>query len=52
MERQAPEDQGAGDQGMMFGYACSDSSNLMPLALELSHRLLRELADIRKRERR
>jgi S-adenosylmethionine synthetase len=50
VERQALEDQGAGDQGMMFGYASSETDNHMPLALELSHRLLRELADIRKKE--
>ena len=49
VERQAPEDQGAGDQGMMFGYASSETDNHMPLALELSHRLLRELSDIRKK---
>ena len=41
-------DQGAGDQGMMFGYATDETENYMPLALDLSHRLLRELADIRR----
>ncbi len=41
-------DQGAGDQGMMFGYACKDTDNYMPLSLELSHWILMELADIRR----
>ena len=50
VERQNPEEQGAGDQGMMFGYASRETENFMPLPLELSHRLLRVLADIRREE--
>src|SRR5690606_38506173 len=46
--RARPEDQGAGDQGMMFGYACRETDNYMPLALEISHLLLHELAAIRR----
>jgi S-adenosylmethionine synthetase len=42
------DEQGAGDQGMMFGYATDESDNYMPLALDLSHRILQVLADIRK----
>ncbi|WP_165020527.1 methionine adenosyltransferase [Dysgonomonas sp. ZJ279] len=45
-----PMDQGAGDQGMMFGYATNETDNYMPLALDLSHALLFELAAIRKNE--
>lgn len=45
--RENPEDQGAGDQGMMFGYACQDTEDYMPLPLYLSQIALQELADIR-----
>jgi S-adenosylmethionine synthetase len=48
VERKKKEDQGAGDQGMMFGYATNETDNYMPLALEVAHSLLRELAAIRK----
>ncbi len=46
--REKPEDQGAGDQGMMFGYACREMDNYMPLSSELAHILLQELAAIRR----
>ncbi len=48
VERSNPEDQGAGDQGMMFGYATNETDNYMPLALDLSHAILIELAAIRR----
>ena len=51
VERKKKEDQGAGDQGMMFGYATNETENLMPLALDLAHKILIELADIRRERR-
>ncbi len=48
VDRGSIEEQGAGDQGMMFGYATNETENYMPLALDLSHRLLRELAELRR----
>jgi len=48
VERKSPEEQGAGDQGMMFGYATKETENYMPLALDLAHKLLIELAAIRR----
>ena len=51
VERKKKEDQGAGDQGMMFGYATNETENLMPLALDLAHKILIELADIRREKK-
>jgi S-adenosylmethionine synthetase len=48
VERKNPEEQGAGDQGMMFGYATNETDNYMPLALDLSHMILKELAALRR----
>ncbi|MCQ2384329.1 MAG: methionine adenosyltransferase [Paludibacteraceae bacterium] len=48
VDRETEEQQGAGDQGMMFGYATNETDNYMPMALDLSHTLLKELADIRR----
>ena len=51
VERETEDQQGAGDQGMMFGYACDETATYMPLPLYLSHILLKELSDIRREGR-
>lgn len=48
VERQDPMNQGAGDQGMMFGYACNETDDYMPISLQLSHMILMEMAEIRR----
>lgn len=48
VDRKTRQDQGAGDQGIMFGYASNETENYMPLALDLAHRLLYELAELRR----
>jgi len=48
VDRETKEEQGAGDQGMMFGYATSETENYMPLALDISHKILVELAELRR----
>jgi len=50
VDRGNPEEQGAGDQGMMFGYATNETDNYMPLALDISHWILQELSQIRRNE--
>ncbi|MEC3905686.1 methionine adenosyltransferase [Tamlana sp. 2201CG12-4] len=51
VDRGSKEEQGAGDQGMMFGYATNETENFMPLALDLSHLMLKELAELRREDK-
>ncbi|HBK71112.1 MAG TPA: methionine adenosyltransferase [Flavobacteriaceae bacterium] len=51
VDRATKEEQGAGDQGMMFGYATNETQNYMPLALDISHRILQVLAELRREEK-
>ena len=51
VDRDTKEQQGAGDQGMMFGYATNETENYMPLALDLSHKILVELAELRREDK-
>lgn len=51
VDKEDKKDQGAGDQGMMFGYASKDTDNYMPLSLDLSHIILQEMADIRREQK-
>src|SRR3546814_691019 len=51
VDRKEKQEQGAGDQGIMFGYASNETENLMPLALDLAHRLLYELAALRREDK-
>jgi S-adenosylmethionine synthetase len=51
VDRATKEEQGAGDQGMMFGYATRETDDYMPLALDLSHKILKELADLRREDK-
>ncbi len=51
VDREVKKDQGAGDQGMMFGYASKDTDNYMPLSLDLSHIILQEMADVRREQK-
>jgi len=50
VDREKKEDQGAGDQGIMFGYATNETPNYMPLALDISHKLLQELSELRRED--